>query len=161
MTISDFVDKYYLHDSGLNEIIIEPNNSIVRLVVELCNWMQDEYVEGEPEMLPIELTFIGVTETANLERDIDKDCGDEFISADVDSNGAFHAILCTTEGQDTYEIMIHAEEVQVIECLDVEEKVGNADSVLTKKLAEAEADTNVHGPFQTVEAAMDDLNAAD
>ena len=43
--------------------------------------------------------------------------------------------------------------------LPFEVTVGNADSVLMKKLAEAEADTNIHGPFQTVEAAMEDLNA--
>lgn len=45
--------------------------------------------------------------------------------------------------------------------LPFEVTVGNADSVLMKKLAEAEADTNIHGPFQTVEALMEDLNADD
>ena len=45
--------------------------------------------------------------------------------------------------------------------LPFEVTVGNADSVLMKKLAEAEEDTNIHGPFQTVEALMEDLNADD
>lgn len=36
-----------------------------------------------------------------------------------------------------------------------------ADSVLMQKLAEAEADSDIHGPFHTVQALMDDLNADD
>ncbi len=36
-----------------------------------------------------------------------------------------------------------------------------ADSVLMQKLAEAEADSDIHGPFHTVQSLMDDLNADD
>lgn len=36
-----------------------------------------------------------------------------------------------------------------------------ADSTLMQKLAEAEADPDIHGPFHTVQALMDDLNADD
>ena len=36
-----------------------------------------------------------------------------------------------------------------------------ADSTLMQKLTEAEADPDIHGPFHTVQALMDDLNADD
>lgn len=115
MNISDFVEKYYLHDSGLREIIVDKEKNSVHLIVDLCNWMQDSYVEGEPEILPIEIVFLGVSEMENLGRDIDEECGDEFIVADVSDNGVFHAELCTTENQEIYEIRIRANDVQVNE----------------------------------------------
>ena len=86
MTISDFVEKYYLHDSGLKDIIVNKDNNTVHLMIDLCNWMQDDYVEGQPEILPIEVVFDGTTHMENLERDIDRECGDEFIAADEDGD---------------------------------------------------------------------------
>ena len=115
MTISDFIEKYYLHDSGLDEIIVDQENRTVRLLVDLCNWMQDDYVEGEPEIKPIEIVFSGVSKCENLNRAIDKDFGDEFIAADMEDDGTFHAEIETYKDQEYYEIKIQAEDVQVIE----------------------------------------------
>ncbi len=36
-----------------------------------------------------------------------------------------------------------------------------ADPVLTQRLLEADNDLDIHGPFQTVQALMEDLNADD
>jgi len=36
-----------------------------------------------------------------------------------------------------------------------------ADSIMIQRLAEAENDHNIHGPFNTVQALMEDLNADD
>ena len=36
-----------------------------------------------------------------------------------------------------------------------------ADSIMIQRLAEAENDHNIHGPFNTVQELMDDLNADD
>ena len=36
-----------------------------------------------------------------------------------------------------------------------------ADSIMMQRLAEAENDHNIHGPFNTVQELMDDLNADD
>ena len=38
---------------------------------------------------------------------------------------------------------------------------GGADSILMQRLAEADNDHNIHGPFNTVQALMEDLNADD
>ncbi len=43
--------------------------------------------------------------------------------------------------------------------LPFEVTAGSADSAFMKKLAEADSDTDIREPFQTVEALMDDLNS--
>ncbi len=113
MTISDFVKKYYLHDSGLNSITIDRNGKTVRLSVDLCNWMQDNYIEEEPEIKPIEIVFFGVTKMENLDRVIDKDFGDEFLAGDIDEDGAFHAEIVTSKEEEFYEIKILAKDVRI------------------------------------------------
>ncbi len=113
MKVADFVKNYYLHDSSLIEIIVGKEEKNVRLIVDLCSWMQDDYVEGEPEIKPIEILFSGVTYTENLERTIDAEIGDEFIASGINDKGEFHADLETSEAQEPYEIVIHAEDVRI------------------------------------------------
>lgn len=43
--------------------------------------------------------------------------------------------------------------------LPFEVTMNKSDSALIQKLMEADADTDIHGPFQSVEALMEDLNA--
>ena len=115
MTIEQFVEKYCLHDSGLDEIIVDHEERTVRLLVDLCNRMQDDYVEGAPEIKPIEIVFSGVGKCENLERAIDKDFGDEFIALKMEADGTLRAELVTCKEQEYYEIRIRAEDVQVFE----------------------------------------------
>lgn len=114
MRISEFVETYDLHDSGLDEITVDKDNKIVRMRIDLCNWLQEDYVEGEPEIKPIELVFSVVTEMENTDRAIDEAFGDEFVSVDVEKDGVFHAELITAT-QEYYEIRIRAEDVRVFE----------------------------------------------
>lgn len=118
MNVADFVKKYYLHDSSLIEIIVGKEEKTVRLIVDLCSWMQDDYVEGEPEIKPIEILFSGVTYSQNLERPIDAEIGDEFVSSGINDKGEFHAELENAETQEPYEIIIHAEDVRIFDRAD-------------------------------------------
>ena len=45
--------------------------------------------------------------------------------------------------------------------LPFEVTAGGADSIMIQRLAEAENDHDIHGPFNTVQELMEDLNADD
>ncbi len=61
MTIKEFTDHYYMHDSLINNIIFDKDHSTVIMNLDFAFWMQDTYVEGDPETGSLTLSFYGVT----------------------------------------------------------------------------------------------------
>ena len=114
MTIKEFVEKYHLHDSGLNSIIIDTDKRTLCLSVDLCNWMQDDYEEEDPEILPIEIIFENVTKADNVNRKVDKDYGDEFLSVEIEDDETLLFKMVTSKEQKYYEIRVRAEYVKVV-----------------------------------------------
>ncbi len=53
-------DQIILHDSVVNQYIYDPNDSTLRFLLELCNFMQPWYEEGYPESICGQLIFSGV-----------------------------------------------------------------------------------------------------
>jgi hypothetical protein len=55
------ISKYYLHDSLVEDIRYLQDEKKLKLEIELCNWRQPSYQDGEPEILKLDFIFTDVT----------------------------------------------------------------------------------------------------
>ena len=79
MTIEQFAERYYLHDSSLEKVDFDVDKKILALTIEFCFWMQNWYDKSEPSNGLIRATFKDVS---IFEYD---DCIAEKIFSDIDS----------------------------------------------------------------------------
>ena len=61
MTIEQFVEGYYLHDSSLVKVEFDADKKILALTIEFCFWMQEWYDKSEPSNGLIRATFKDVS----------------------------------------------------------------------------------------------------
>ncbi len=61
MTIEQFAEKYYLHDSSLVKVDFDADKKILALTIEFCFWMQEWYDKSEPSNGLIRATFKDVS----------------------------------------------------------------------------------------------------
>lgn len=61
MTITAFVEKYYLHDSSIEKVDFDADNKILTLTIEFRFWWQPWYKKGEPSNGLIRVTFTEVS----------------------------------------------------------------------------------------------------
>ena len=64
MTLHELSKNYCFHDSTIVGLDDSPQTSTLRLTLEFCCFMQEDFVEGEPECRELTLTFDGVPEFA-------------------------------------------------------------------------------------------------
>ena len=61
MKLHDLVEIHYFHDSSLNDVQYDPEQRRIEISVVFCNWMQDYFVEGMPELIAVKLVFTNVS----------------------------------------------------------------------------------------------------
>lgn len=61
LTIAEFEEKYYLHDSTLEKIDYDAENKTLRLEIDFCFWLQDWYNAEELPNGYIAVTFENVS----------------------------------------------------------------------------------------------------
>ena len=61
MTIEQFAEKYYLHDSSLVKVDFDADKKILALEIEFCFWWQPWYDKSEPSNGLIRATFKDVS----------------------------------------------------------------------------------------------------
>ena len=61
MTIEEFYEKYYLHDSAIEKIEYNAKNKKLKLEIDFCFWMQNRYNETAPKNGLIAVTFENVS----------------------------------------------------------------------------------------------------
>lgn len=66
MNIEEFDKKYCLHDSSIE--FASFNDGKLVLDIQLCNWAQDDYKEGEPEIVLATFVINNVDKVDNLEK---------------------------------------------------------------------------------------------
>ena len=123
MTITEFEEKYYLHDSTIEKIDYDANNKRLTLTIDFCFWMQLWYDKETPENGLISVTFDNVSYYVYENYDPSKlfsDYTPEILQTKIDENGMF--IMLTFEfvryepGEDLYPVMkIKADNVTVID----------------------------------------------
>ena len=62
MTPTEFVERYYLHDSYIESAEFDTDNKTVALNIYFSFWMQKWYKMGQIEQGPIKAVFSGVSE---------------------------------------------------------------------------------------------------
>jgi hypothetical protein len=62
MEISKFFETFTLHDRVVNKVTSFPEEKRLKLEIELCNYDQRGFREGDPEMVSGSLVFSGVEE---------------------------------------------------------------------------------------------------
>lgn len=123
MTVTEFEEKYYLHDSTIDKIEYDAENKKLTLTIDFCFWMQLWYEQGKPENGYIAVTFENVSFYEYEDYDPSKlfsDLTPEILDTKVEEDGTL--VLFTFEfvryepGEDIYPIMrIRAENVTVEE----------------------------------------------
>ena len=89
MKLHDLVKIHYFHDSSLNDVQYDPEQRRIEISVVFCNWMQDYFVEGMPELIAVKLVFTNVSRYFDDELgQINEDFG--FLDGDpiLDESGA-------------------------------------------------------------------------
>ena len=61
MTVEQFVERYYLHDSSLVKVDFDAEKNFLALTIEFCFWWQPWYNESEPPNGLIRVTFKNVS----------------------------------------------------------------------------------------------------
>lgn len=71
MTIHDFIEKYYLHDSTIRNITYSKSDNTLIFLIDFSFWMQDDYEEGSPENGMVNIRFQSVNDYAGPVGEID------------------------------------------------------------------------------------------
>ena len=61
MTIQEFSDRYYLHDSIVSSINYNKDAETLEIVLDFCYWAQEGYDKSHPATGPLIITFKGVS----------------------------------------------------------------------------------------------------
>jgi hypothetical protein len=123
MTIQEFADKYYLHDSSVEKITFDADKKVLTIKISFCFWMQDWYDKNSPTNGLIRVTFNDVT---NFEYDDDiadrifDELDSEIRNAELDDDGGlkFFSVetIYNSDSEDIYwQLKINAASVEVEE----------------------------------------------
>ena len=61
MVGSEFIRKYFMHDSLIDGVEVYNDGTKVVIMIDFAFWMQEDYNETDPETGPIKVTFNNVT----------------------------------------------------------------------------------------------------
>lgn len=112
MTIGEFINKYNLHDSRLENITYDETTKKVILSIDFCYWQQEDYEDDMDETGMIIIEFDGVESLKYTPYQIDSD---EIVDISQKDNEitltVFNDIL-----NDNIDIIINAKSATVSKC---------------------------------------------
>lgn len=121
LTVSEFEERYYLHDSSIEKIFYDEENHRLTLTIDFCFWMQRWYDKNHAKNGLISVTFDNVADYVYEDYDPSKlfsDYTPDILHTEIDEDGRL--ILYTFEfvryepGEDIYPVMkIKADNVTV------------------------------------------------
>lgn len=109
MTIQELEKKYYFHDSMITNVLFDSNSQKLVFTIEFCNWAQEFYKAGEPELLKMELIFNGIKDYDGITGNIDYF---SILDGDV-INGKYHLFIEDDFHQEFYEYYLQPTDVDV------------------------------------------------
>lgn len=101
MTITEFREKYYLHDSSIEKVDFDAENKILALTIEFCFWWQPWYDKSEPTNGLIRVTFKNVSRFEydnDIAAKIFGELDSEILYGEIDEDGSF--TIFAVEGAD-------------------------------------------------------------
>lgn len=108
MTLSELNKKFNFHDSFIDSIHFEKIQNEVILKIELCNWMQKDYREGEPETSEVQFVFSGIKDCEGPTGDFDEMT---ILKTEYLPKNKFIFKLSDLNSHEYYELILVAEEV--------------------------------------------------
>ena len=109
MTIQELNTQYYFHDSMITNVSYSAETQRLIFIIEFCNWAQEWYKEGEPELLKMEIVFEGITDYDGIVGDIDYF---SILDADI-KEGKYHLLIEDDFHQKTYEYFLSPTNVEI------------------------------------------------
>ena len=110
MTLHDFVENYYLHDSFIESISQNEEHGSIEFIINFCYWMQDDFTEGSRETGLIELVFTGVKPP---KLDLSKNYCDYIILKTNENDGQIVFALYDDISNDYCELSFEADDVTI------------------------------------------------
>lgn len=108
MTLSELNRKFNFHDSFIDSIHFEKLQDEVTLKIELCNWMQRDYHEGEPETSEVQFVFSGIKNCEGPSGEFEEMT---ILKTEYLPDNKFVFMLSDLSSYEYYEFIIVAEEV--------------------------------------------------
>lgn len=124
MTIREFEEKYYLHDSSIEKVDFDAENKILKLKIFFCFWMQEWYNKNELPNGWIRVTFedVSLFEYDNdiADRIFFAELNSEILSGEIKGDGNFTIFAVDTldysnDDEIYYTLKINAANVEVEE----------------------------------------------
>lgn len=107
MNIEELVERYYFHDSLIENISYIPDQNKVIMLIDFCYWLQPNYNPGSKETGMIELTFLEVELYKNQVTSYESD---SILEVHAKNNEIVFCIL-NDRTQCYYEVVIKAQAV--------------------------------------------------
>ena len=122
MTVAEFEEKYYLHDSSLDKFEYDAASKKLVLTISFCFWQQNWYDKSTPTNGVIAVTFDNVSQIEYEQHDIGKKFDaleTEICTTKIDETGALEIVMwefLPEIGDDIYpSLKVKAESVEVTE----------------------------------------------
>ena len=113
MTISEFVDRYNLHDSFIEHVEYDEQSKEVILRIHCALWMQQDYIDGTPETGILTVTFRGVTSySCNTDEPDGEFVG--ILRTTVNEDNTFEMVLLDEATNEIYEMRIAADDIDAV-----------------------------------------------
>lgn len=103
--------KYDFHDSLLERVSYDKDNSKVLLEIDFCNWKQTWYSKSDEETLMISLVFANVSDVTIPVFELNSD---EIIEFELLSGKGIRIIIFNDIDDSSYEIAFNAETVEIL-----------------------------------------------
>lgn len=119
MKIVEFLENYNLHDSVVESITFYQNEKRVVMDMDLCNWLQSFYEDGDPEIKVGQLEFTEVI-SFKTEPKVFTINSNEIIDVSVLRIGSENETIkfVLTSEEDVIIVEIEAEGVDWFECVN-------------------------------------------
>ena len=117
MTIEQFAEKYYLHDSSLVKVDFDADKKILALEIEFCFWWQPWSDKSEPSNGLIRATFKDVS-IFEYDDDIAKrifsdELDSEILKGELDEEG--NLVFFSNDEEIYWQLKVNAANVEVEE----------------------------------------------
>lgn len=112
MTINEFVNKYNLHDSLLENITYDETTKKIVLSIDFCYWQQDDYKDDMDETGMIVIEFDEVESLKYVPYQINSD---EIVDISHEDNRITLTVF-NDISNDNIDIIINAKNVTVSKC---------------------------------------------
>lgn len=111
MKIDEFLNKYTLHDSTLEFIEFDKENSEMTLTVDFCFWMQPDYQKDSPENGLVKIIFHNTSNYTFDDRQLDSNT---ILDATLNEAGSINICLLDDETNEPFFLTIYAQEMDII-----------------------------------------------